>query len=419
MAVLAQTSLDASTPPAETLLEIARRYGTPAYVYDLSRLRTQAEKLRTHLPAAVEVFYSLKANASLGICDVFADLGLGADVAAAGELATAIEAGFPADRIFVAGPYKSPETVSLLRSLPGAILSADSRSELASIAAAGLPNPVVIRLRPDFASSAAVTAGPADRFGVPAAELPVCRRDMESLGINVIGFHIFAGSQVLDTNAVIDHLRGSVEQSLRAAEVLGITPAFLNLGGGFGIPYREGDGELDLQRIGGELASLVQRAGSARLALELGRFLVAEAGWYLTSVVGRQTFGDCPSVVVDGGTHQRTDFCGLGLRCSADPPLALDARPAPRQRTNILGCLSLPADLLADGALLPPLSPGNVLAFANAGAYGLWSSPVVFHGNTPPAEIAFDGSNVTLMRPRQAAAGILDGQRHVARKSDP
>ena len=92
-----------------TLAEIVRRHGTPTYAYDVRRLRAQANKLREHLPDAVEILYSLKANASLGICDVLADCGLGADVASSGELATAIEAGFAADRIFVAGPWKLPE----------------------------------------------------------------------------------------------------------------------------------------------------------------------------------------------------------------------------------------------------------------------------------------------------------------------
>lgn len=405
--------------PVATLLEIARRHGTPAYAYDLSRLRTQADKLRTHLPDAVEIFYSLKANASLGLCDVLAEEGLGADVASAGELVTVVEAGFPAERIFVAGPYKSPETIALLRTLPEAIVSADSRSELQSLGREELPNPVVIRLRPDFQSSAAVTAGPDCRFGITADELPGCGREAASLGLDVIGFHIFAGSQVLEAGGVIEHLRGSVELSLRAADVLGITPEFFNLGGGFGIPYRAGDEELELTRIGEELESLLQRAAPARLALELGRYLVAQAGWYLTSVVGHQAYGDCRSVVVDGGTHQRADLCGLGLRCNADPPLALDAASSALEPTNVLGCLSLPADVMAEGSLLPALSPGNILAFANAGAYGLWSSPVLFHGYTMPAEIAFDGSEITVMRHAQPAARILDEQHHVAKTETP
>ena len=401
--------------PVETLLEIVRRHGTPAYAYDLRRLRSQAHKLRTHLPDSVEVFYSLKANASLGLCDVLAEEGLGADVASAGELVTAVEAGFPAERMFVAGPYKSPETVSLLRTLPEAIVSADSRSELQSLAGEELPNPVVIRLRPDFQSSAVVTAGPDCRFGITLDELSGCAQEVASLGIHVIGFHVFAGSQVLDASGVVGHLRDSVELSRKAADMLGITPEFLNLGGGFGIPYRGDDDELELSRIGEELESLLHRVAPARLALELGRYLVAQAGWYLTSVVGHQEYGKCPAVVVDGGTHQRADLCGLGLRCNADPPLALGVSSSVSEPTNVLGCLSLPADVMAEGCLLPPLSPGDVLAFANAGAYGLWSSPVNFHGYTLPAEVAFDGSEISVMRHAQPAARILDDQHHVAK----
>ena len=120
--------------------------------------------------------------------------------------------------------------------------------------------------------------------------------------------------------------------------------------------------------------------------------------------------------MVDGGTHQRADLCGLGLSCRANPPLVLDVPSTALSATDVLGCLSLPADVLAQAALLPPLSLGNVLAFANAGAYGLWSSPAMFHGYPLPAEIAFDESTITPMRHPQAARSILNGQFHVVEK---
>src|SRR2546428_2970317 len=126
-----------------TLLEIARRYGTPTYAFDVRRLRAQLDKLRTGLPTEVEVLYSLKANASLGICDVFAESGIGADVASAGELATAIEAAFPPERIFVAGPFKLPETIAQLRDLPEAVVSVDSPSELRMLADQQVANRLV------------------------------------------------------------------------------------------------------------------------------------------------------------------------------------------------------------------------------------------------------------------------------------
>lgn len=396
-----------------TLLEIARQHGTPAYVYDQRRIRLQAEKLRTQLPESVELFYSLKANASLGICDILSDCGLGADVASAGELVTAIAAGFPPSQIFVAGPYKSPETVSVLHSLPEAIISIDSPSELGMLIGEEVPNRAVLRLRPDFDSSAVVSAGSDSRFGVPAEWLPDCKSILADGGIDVIGFHVFAGSQVLDPAEVVRHLRSAMELSLRTADTLGIESEFVNLGGGFGTPYTDSDEELDLAPIAEELEQLVERAAPARVALELGRYLVAQAGWYVTSVIGHQTHQGRPAVIVDGGTHQRADLCGIGLRCNARPPVVLSASQSPLSEKDVLGCLSLPADVLAQSNLLPLLAKGDVLAFANAGAYGLWSSPAIFHGSPLPAEIAFDAETTEVMRHPQPASSILDAQNHV------
>ncbi len=398
---------------ARTLLEIARRHGTPTYAFDLRRLRGQVDKLRACLPGDVELLYSLKANASLGVCDVFADSGIGADVASAGELATALAAGFPPARIFVAGPYKQAETLAQLRELPEVVVSVDSPSELEMLARELPVNPKVLRLRPDFGSSAVVAAGSDSRFGLTQDDLPRCRELCRSNNVAVVGFHVFAGSQVLDAEGVVAHLRGALELSMRSADSLGISPDLLNLGGGFGIPYAPGEEELDLMRVGDELATMVDRVAPARLVIELGRYLVAQAGWYLSTVLGRQTHRGRPAVVVDGGTHQRADLCGLCWRSTAHPPTALGVTSSPLAATDVLGCLSLPDDVLAEAVRLPRLSRGDVLAFANAGAYGLWSSPAMFHGSPLPAEVAFDGNTVQVMRERGSAASILKDQRHV------
>jgi len=408
-----------SDSTALALRDIARRFGTPTYAFDIQRLRAQVEKLRKHLPPETELFYSLKANASLGICDVLAECGIGADVSSAGELATALEAGFLPERIFVAGPFKLPETISLLRDVPEAIVSNDSLSEFQWLSEAGLANPVVLRLRPDFGSCAVVKAGSQSRFGFTCEQLDRCREMLPTCGLELIGFHVFAGSQVLDAEQVNEHLRRALALSLRAAETLAIEPQLINLGGGFGIPYGANQQELDLGRVGIELQNLAQRAAPARLSLELGRYFVAEAGWYLTSVVGHQTFQGRRAVIVDGGVHQRADMCGLCLRSNQNPPLVLSSTSNARLEkaetvpTDILGCLSLPDDVMLEASPLPELSRGDVLAFSNAGAYGLWSSPALFHGSPLPAEVAFDGSNIHLMRDRKSAQSILENQNHV------
>jgi diaminopimelate decarboxylase len=389
---------------------VARRFGTPAYAYDLGRLRAQISRLRAEIPAGVEVLYSLKANASLGLCGLIAASGLGADVASAGELVTALAAGFPPERIFVTGPDKSPPVLEQLRRAPEAVLSLDSVSELQALAGLDPPHRALLRLRPDFCSRAQCAAGPDSRFGLRFEDLPRCREHLPAPGVQVIGFHVFAGSQVLDAEAVNDHLRGGVDLALRAAGVLGLTPEIIDLGGGFGIPYGPDDPEMDLARVAAELRDLGGKVAPARLVLELGRYVVAPAGWYLATVIARQTHGGRPAVVIDGGSHQRTDMCGLGLRRHAFPPAVLDPRPGPVVPTDVLGCLSLPADVLTEAGPLPSLAPGDVLAFPNAGAYGFGAAPLHFHGHPMPAEVAFEGKRIELLRARQPVHAVLEGQ---------
>jgi diaminopimelate decarboxylase len=399
--------------PVETLREVVRRLGTPTYAYDLGRIRAQIARLKAALPPAVEVLYSLKANASLGLCGFIAAEGLGADVASAGELVTALEAGFRPERILVSGPDKSPAVLELLASVSEVVLSLDSVSELELLAARGQGQRALLRLRPDFCSFARCAAGPDSRFGLPFADVPRCREYLASRGVRVVGFHVFSGSQVLDAAGVVHHLRGGLELSLRAAEVLGITPEVIDLGGGFGIPYGPEDRELDLAAVGEEMGALAARAAPARLVVELGRYVVASAGWYLTAVIARQTHGGRAAYVVDGGSHQRGDMCGLGLRHKAFAPEVLDPRTSTGASTDVLGCLSLPADILAEARPLPALALGDVLAFPNAGAYGLGASPSSFHAHPAPAEVAFEGTRIVVLRARQPIRSVLEGQAHL------
>jgi diaminopimelate decarboxylase len=396
------------------LLEVVRRFGTPTYAYDLSRIRSQIAKLKTLLPAAVEIFYSLKANASLGLCRVMARAGLGADVASAGELVTALAAGFASERLFVSGPDKSSSMLEELEHAPDALLSIDSLSELQHLAGRDQRYRALLRLRPDYSSFAACAAGADSRFGITLQDLPGCR---EARGIRVVGFHVFSGSQVLRAEGIVHHLRGAMSLVSRAAKILGIRPQLINLGGGLGIAYGPSDPDLDLAPIGRELEFLLQDTDCPRLMIELGRFLVAPAGWYLTTVIAEQTYAGRPAVVVDGGTHQRGDMCGLGLRTKAWPPVVLSDHAGPLQATDVWGCLSLPGDVLIEASPLPPLKRGDILAFPNAGAYGLGASPVLFHGHLPPAEVAFDGTELQLLRSRLPAQSVLDGQTSVCASS--
>jgi len=200
------------------LREIASRHGTPTYAFDIAAIDRPSGKAAQPSPVRDRDSLLLEGDASLGICDVLADCGIGADVASAGELATALAAGFPSNRIFVAGPFKLPETIAQLHDTPEAIVSIDSLSELQWLSDERIPNSAVLRLRPDFGSCAVVPAGSESRFGFTCDALQRCRNFLPSCNVDVIGLHVFAGSQVLDADKLNEHLRRSLDLSLRAAE---------------------------------------------------------------------------------------------------------------------------------------------------------------------------------------------------------
>lgn len=384
---------------AAGLRAVVARCGTPAYAYDADVLAGRISRLRAGLPAAVDLLYSLKANPSPGLCAWIARWGLGADVASAGELSIALAAGFPPARIVLGAPYVSPDSLALLDEAPAVLLSLDSAGELARLAAGGRRRRGLLRLRPDFPVTGALMAtGPDSRFGIPAAELSGCRRHLGG-DFSLVGFHVYCGSQTLDTSALVEQLEKSLDLALRAADTLGVEPEVFDLGGGFGVPYGPGEQEIDLDVLGEALERLAAAARPAKIVLELGRYVVAPAGWYLTSVVGRQSHRGRPAVVVDGGIHQRSDLCGLGLRTAGRPPVLLAGRDGTPVPTDVLGCLCLPSDVLAEACPLPELEPGDVLAFADAGAYGASASPLAFLGHPAPAEVLFSGSELELLRP--------------------
>jgi diaminopimelate decarboxylase len=394
---------------AETLAAIAQHYGTPTYAYDLRRLDRQVSRLHGELPESVQLLYSVKANPSLA--PFLSSRGIGADVSSAHELHAVLRAGFAPASVCVSGPYKPAEMLRTLRTVPEAWVSVDSIAELRTLHEACQPNPLLLRLRPRYPAAASMSVGFASRFGVDLADVAKRRRLIRAA--NVRGLHVFAASQILDARTIASYLQSTLDLCLEAAELLGLAPELLNLGGGFGVPYRPDDDELDIHYVGSVLAQVLDRAGPARVVLELGRYLVAQAGWYLTSVVGPQTRNGRAAVVVDGGVHHRFDLCGLALGASARAPIVVGRKaqarnggPDPLRATDVLGCLCLPTDVLAEDAQLPRLDTGDVLAFPNAGAYGLTAAPLAFLSHAWPAEVVFDDASVTVLEPHVLPARV-------------
>lgn len=375
---------------------IARAGDTPAFVYDLGIIRARIARFRAAMPAGVGLHYAIKANPFAPLLAALAPLVDGLDVASGGELAIALPHGKP---ISFAGPGKREDELAAAIGA-GVTINLESEGEAARALAVasrlGVTPRLAVRVNPDLElrGSGMKMGGRASPFGVDAERVPALVRRLIDAGADWRGFHIFAGSQSLDTQALIETQAATLALAARLAEEAGAAPPLVNLGGGFGVPYFSGDQALDVEAIGtalGEaLASRPAILADTSFAIELGRWLVAECGVYLTRVVDRKQSRGETFLVVDGGLHHQLAASGnFGTVVRRNYPVAVASRmgePAD-DLVSVVGCLCTPLDRLADRVLLPRAEPGDVIAIFMAGAYGLCASPHSFLGHPAPAEL--------------------------------
>ena len=298
--------------------ELASRFGTPLYVYDLDVIDRQVESLRAVLPAVVDLAYAVKANPALAVVAHLGRLGLGADVASAGELATAIRAGIDPGRIVMTGPGKRDEELSGAVAAGIRAVTVESPGELARLervaAEAGRRVPVLLRaaVTEDARLERVRLVGDdgAGKFGMDARDLVASARHAAgSPHLELLGLHAFGASNVLDAAALVEHVAATTRAAVQLARLAGTTVRLVDAGGGLGIPYETHEESLDLVRLGSGIAAIVADwpadplLADARLLLEPGRFLVGPAGAYLARVVDRKTVEGSTVVILDGGVH--------------------------------------------------------------------------------------------------------------------
>jgi diaminopimelate decarboxylase len=377
---------------------IAEAGDTPLFVYDFGLVRQRVERFRAAFPA-VQLHYAVKANPFEPLLRQILSLVDGLDVASAGELRLALGAGVAAEAVSFAGPGKrDAELEEAIRA--GATINSESEGEVDRAIAIGMRLGIrprlAVRVNPDFEirGSGMRMGGGAKPFGVDADRVPALVRRILDSGADWRGFHIFAGSQALDAGALVDAQRATLDLAANLSEAVGAAPPTLNLGGGFGIPYFHGEQPLDIEYVGDVLtSSLKERAQvieNTRISIELGRWLVGEAGVYLTRIIERKVSHEKTFLVTDGGMHHQLAASGnFGQVVRRNYPVAIANRSdqAVAEEVSVVGCLCTPLDRLGDDILLPAAAPGDVVAVFLAGAYGLSASPQAFLGQEPAREL--------------------------------
>lgn len=378
---------------------VAQAGSTPLFVYSAERIAARVADLRRALPDQVALHYAVKANPYGPVLEAMAGLVDGFDIASAGELKLVTAAGIAPARISFAGPGKRDDELEAAIAT-GVTINLESEGEatraLAIAARLGCVPRLAVRVNPDFdlKGSGMKMGGGAKPFGVDAERVPALVRHLIAAGADWRGFHIFAGSQALDASAIVETQMQTLALAARLAEEAGAKPPKVNLGGGFGIPYFPGDEPLDLATVGsalGEaLADLPRQLRETQFCIELGRYLVGEAGVYLTRVIDRKISHGEVYLVTDGGLHHQLAASGnFGTVVRRNYPVAIATRfsVVPEEAANIVGCLCTPLDRLADKGAFPRADVGDLVAVFCAGAYGASASPAAFLGHGPAAEM--------------------------------
>lgn len=377
----------------------ARVGGTPFYAYERRLLDKRVALLRDVLPSAIQLHYAIKANPMPALVQHMTTRVDGFDVASLGEMKVALDAGMAPDAISFAGPGKRP--VELAAALAASItVNLESARELETIARLGREQGrtprVAVRVNPDFELKTAgmkMSGGPKP-FGVDAEQVPALLRRIGELGLDFQGFHIFSGSQNLRAEAIVEAHDRIFELALRLAAAARSPVRWLNIGGGFGIPYFPGDTPLDLTPIAANLARwlpiIQKQLPEARTVLELGRYLVGEAGIYVAEVVDKKVSHGHTFLITNGGLHHHLAASGnFGQVVRKNYPVVVGNRVIGTEReiVTVVGPLCTPLDILADRMELAKAEIGDLIVVFQSGAYGLTASPTAFLSHPPCREV--------------------------------
>ncbi|HUN52627.1 MAG TPA: pyridoxal-dependent decarboxylase, exosortase A system-associated [Candidatus Sulfotelmatobacter sp.] len=383
------------------LTRLAERVGsTPFFAYDRRLISDRIAHLRRHLPASVSLQYAIKANPMPAVVQHLAGLIDGFDVASTLEMKTALDTPMPAKRVSFAGPGKTP--AELAQAVAADItIEMESAGEMRTVAAAaaraGRRPRVAVRVNPDFEvkGSGMRMGGGAAQFGIDAEQVPALLGELAALDLEFVGFHIFSGSQNLSADILQSLQQKTIELAIRLQAHAPAPVRHLNIGGGFGIPYFPKDVALDIAPIGDNLDRLIRtrvavHLPEARVIVELGRYIVGEAGIYVTRILDRKESRGQVFLVTDGGMHHQLAASGnFGQVIRRNYPVAIGNRlgQTATETASVVGCLCTPLDLLADKMLLPRAEVGDLVVVFQSGAYGLTASPTAFLGHPMPAEV--------------------------------
>jgi len=403
--------------------KLAEKYGEPMYVYDAEVIESQYRKLKSVLPEQIEIFYSMKANPNVSLVSFLSRLTTGVDVSSLREMYVAEQAGFTPDRMLFVGPSKSERELREAIGKKIFLLVVESEQELLQAdkiaGELGVTANVALRINPAFdaAGSKLKMGGGARQFGVDEEGVePILRNAATLRHARVTGIHVYLGTRILDYDVAWKNTRYVLELAQRLRETAGIELSLVDFGGGLGVPYFNGEHDFDIEKFGEEFRKFfdayLASMPPTRFIMELGRYLVAESGIYVTRARYVKKSRGQKFVLVSGGMnhHQATTSIGTLVK-NHFPMEILNKMGLPKEEeAHVCGPLCTPADVLGKSVKMAAVEPGDLLGLLKSGAYGLTASPLKFLSHDHPIEVMVYKGKDYLIRKESSVADIMNSQ---------
>jgi diaminopimelate decarboxylase len=407
--------------------QIAAQVGTPFFAYGGDALLARLRHVKAALGSETELYFSLKANPSLGLCQLVAREGIGAELASIGELLLAQRAGFKPQNVIFAGPGKTDHELKEAVAWGIESVNVESTGELLRLAgfakAAGKTARASLRINPknQVKGSQMRMGGGHTQFGIDEELVPDAIAAVRANPhVSIVGIHVYVGSQIFDVDALLAHCSLVIDMAAAVAEQSGKPIETIDFGGGFAVPYFDNSQDFDLAAFAKGFASLVQQARltrgleTFRPIIELGRYLVAEAGVYVTKVIDLKSSRGVTYAVADGGmNHHITATGNFGQVFRKPYPVAVLNRMTQACSTPfaVVGPCCTPLDVLGAKIDLPALAIGDLVGVFYSGAYGYSASSLMFLSHPTPAEVLILDDKVHVLRDAGAPDQVLVGQR--------
>jgi diaminopimelate decarboxylase len=382
-------------------------FQTPLYLYDANIILDRIKRVKQGFPD-FKLLYSIKSNPALAISALMRQAGLGAEIVSIGEFHLAQRLGFDLTKIAVTEPGKQADDLAQYIDAHVSMIHVESEREIQLVnklsAERQVRTPVIVRINPlkAYAGTHENMSGPS-KFGIPEEDVVDVIKRNQGKNVDFNGIHVYTGSQILDQTILLEKFRDTARIAKDVSKKLGIEIAHINFGGGFGVPYFD-EQPLAMDILGNETTKFLNEEfidlhKKPNFYLELGRYLVAESGIFLTQIVEVKYSRGTKFIITDSGIN---NFARPAMPWAMQHKCAIVSKVnrKPSGTYQVVGFLSQPSDILANEVELPEPEPGDIIAFFNAGVYGYTMSPQFYHSKAMPAEILYYQNKFHIIRKR-------------------